>query len=584
MSAPHRSPCRALLALAAGLLAGCSSDRLTDPAAGPPPATAGLARRAIAVRVDVAAGTVTILDQPPAAARAGLSLALLGANEVSATTSNFFRSSVGQFIAKKVRVRFDVAITNRSSVALLPPTFPTPPAGTQAVLLFPFATTLTGGNGAIDASTDWDGAAINFFNDANCSSGARSDCYRWEPYLAPFPGLTSTTARTVGFDVDPTVQSFTTYFVLAADLQVPGSLSGTISSPHRGPLGHVIVTLTPGNRFAGTDNTGGYSFTGLAPGTYTLTVSGLPGYCEPVPPQTVTVASGGSVTANVSVRCAYIAFTSDRDGVNNIYRMNLDGTGQSRLTNGTCYADSPTWSPDGTKLAYSCSQTGSSSPIWVADIIVMNADGSNPITITDGTTRNWQPDWGPAGRIAFSSWRDGNDEIYVMNPDGTNPVRLTENPDSGEFAPSWSGDGSRIAYTKTGYKRTTDTYEPDGNDVWIMNADGTGTALFYRSQFGDTWEADWSPVSNLVAFATAAPGHAIMTKDAVTSAVTQLTDPAQLINAGAPEWSPDGTRIVFSAFAPGSIGTDVFVMDANGGGVKNLTNSAGSNLWSAWQP
>src|SRR5512133_3241298 len=118
MFAPRPLPGRLLYGLALVLLAGCSTDRPTEPTAGPPPLNAGLAARAIPVRVDVVAGTVTVLDRSAATARAGLSLALLGANEISATTSNLSRSAIGQFIAKKVRIKFDVAIKNRSSVSL----------------------------------------------------------------------------------------------------------------------------------------------------------------------------------------------------------------------------------------------------------------------------------------------------------------------------------------------------------------------------------------------------------------------------------------------------------------------------------
>jgi hypothetical protein len=124
----------------------------TDPSDAPPPVPGDLALRAVAVRVDLRTGTATVLDRPASApAGGGASFALLGANEIGAAIpqSSVFRSAVGQFIPKKVRIRFDVALTNRSSVALLPPSFPPPPAGTSSVMLFPFATTLTGGNGAM---------------------------------------------------------------------------------------------------------------------------------------------------------------------------------------------------------------------------------------------------------------------------------------------------------------------------------------------------------------------------------------------------------------------------------------------------
>lgn len=585
MSTLYPASRRALAALAAVMLAGCSAEPPTGPAAPPPPAD-GLATRAVAVRVDVAAGTVTVLDRRPAA-EDGLAHALLGGNEIAAATSNFFRSAVGQFTPKKVRIRFDLAITNRSSVSLHPPTFPLPPAGTQVVMLFPFATTLTGGSGAIDPSAEWDGAPVNFFNDASCSSGAKSDCFRWEGYPAPFPAGTSTQPRTVGFDLDPTVQSFTTYFVLAADLPVPASISGTVSSRHRGPLGHVTVTLSPANRFTGTSGGGQYRFDNVAADTYTLSLSGLPGYCEAAAARTVTVSPGAATTVDFEVACPYIAFTSARDGHGEIYRMNLDGTGQTRLTNGSCWASHPSWSPDGTRLAYSCEDRSDPGPVRPADIILINADGSSPVTVTDGSTRNWQPDWGPDGRIAFSSWRDGNDELYLMSPDGTDPVRLTQTADSGEFDPSWSGDGSRIAFTKTGYKRTTDTFEPDGNIVWTMGADGPGGALLYASPFGDAFAPAWSPVSNLVAFsASTGNGDAIFTRDAVSGVLAQLIDPAtqspQLSESS--DWSPDGTRIVFSGLAGAATGLDIYVMGSDGSGITNLSNSAGYDDLPAWQP
>ena len=581
-------------ALAVAALTSCSSDQVTQPdPSGIPP---GLTARAIAVRVDLAAGTATVLERTPggAGAGSGASLALLGANEISAATSNFFRSAVGQFIAKKVRIRFDVALTNRSVAALLPPTFPTPPAGNQSVLLFPFATTLTGGNGAIDASTDWDGATLNFFNDASCSSGNKSDCYRWEPYPAPFAAGATTAARTVGFDVDPTVQSFTVYFVLAADLPVPASISGTVSSPQRGPLGHVVVTLAPPNRVAGTSNTGGYRFDNVAIGQYTLSLSGLPGYCEPAASKTVNVASGANVVVDFAVQCPYIAFTSDRTGQTQIWRMNIDGTSQAQLTNAACWANNPTWSPDGTKIAYWCVDNSQHGPVRPTTIYVMDADGSNPHAITSGTTRDWYPDWGPDGRIAFSSFRDGNDELYVMNADGTNPVRLTFTVDSAEFNPSWSPDGSHIVFDEQIYKRLGDPTEPDGDDdIWVIRSDGTDMHKLTGTGGATDRDPAWSPVSNTIAFwstnsGCCPSGDVMFTVDAVTAQVTQLvnaqTSPVTLTLY--PEWTTDGTRIVFAGLnpTPGGTGFDIYIMNADGSGMTDLSNSPGQDTAPAWQP
>ena len=76
----------------------------------------------------------------------------------------------------------------------------------------------------------------------------------------------------------------------------------------------------------------------------------------------------------------------------------------------------------------------------------MNADGSNQTRLTNNTADDYFPSFsGDGSKIAFVSDRDGGDEIYVMNADGSNQTRLTNNT-ADDFNPSFSGDGSKIAF------------------------------------------------------------------------------------------------------------------------------------------
>ena len=68
----------------------------------------------------------------------------------------------------------------------------------------------------------------------------------------------------------------------------------------------------------------------------------------------------------------------------------------------------------------------------------MNADGSGQINLTNSPDFENHPSWSPDGtKIAFASGRDGNDEIYVMNADGSDQTRLTSDP-ADDYYPSWS--------------------------------------------------------------------------------------------------------------------------------------------------
>ena len=157
-----------------------------------------------------------------------------------------------------------------------------------------------------------------------------------------------------------------------------------------------------------------------------------------------------------------IAFTSNRDRQSDeIYIMNADGSNQTRLANHTTYPHThsdPSWSPDGREIAFEVSDLDEGIQIYI-----MNVDGSDETKLTDANRDgrvNFIPTWSPDGsKIAFTSKRDGNYEIYVMRSDGTSQTRLTDNPGIDAF-PSWSSDGTKIIYESN-------------HDIWVMNSNGS---------------------------------------------------------------------------------------------------------------
>lgn len=317
------------------LLLGCES-QLRD--LGPelpvePPAT-GYARAAFLAKVDLRARKVTIIAPAPTdslvrrAPGAGApEFSLVGGDAVLLTTSNFSASPVGAFLPGKVRVTFDVAVSNRLNlVELIGPTdFPAPPPGTSGPLLFPYdiavATTSGGvsGNGGNDVivvlpgaglvapSVDWDGAPYNFFNDTSCVGG--NDCYRWEEFAGPVAPGTTSGSRRVGFDIDATVGQFTARIILAADVQniasnLPGSVQGSISSSTLGPLGGVTVLARVSGSSAISDLSGAFALTGLPPGMDTLVLSAVPAFCTVPAPQPVMILPGAVTSLTLNLTCS----------------------------------------------------------------------------------------------------------------------------------------------------------------------------------------------------------------------------------------------------------------------------------------
>ncbi|MER7708930.1 hypothetical protein ABTX81_39450 [Kitasatospora sp. NPDC097605] len=279
-----------------------------------------------------------------------------------------------------------------------------------------------------------------------------------------------------------------------------------------------------------------------------------------------------------------------------IFTVTADGKTRQQITQPAEQTrdDHPSWSPDGTTLAFD--RTGGDSPgrIWTT-----SADGQNAHPLgslcEEGAPdclneKEATPSWSPDGRqLAFTRTWGSSDptteqtqysDLYVISPDGTTAQRLTfltnDTPYSGTVTdPAWSPDGKQLVFSY----RTSATGRPaNSRALYIVNADGTGLRQLtpWELRAGD--RANWSPDGTRIIFTTYpadnAPGGGIYTVHPDGTAVEALTPGPSDTTYGVASYSPDGTVIAF-AQAPAGGTSELYTMRADGSGVARLSDVPG---------
>lgn len=257
-----------------------------------------------------------------------------------------------------------------------------------------------------------------------------------------------------------------------------------------------------------------------------------------------------------------IAFISSRTGSKEVWLMDYDGANQHPITSLKTISLMPRWSPDASRIAFTCYQPLNG--VVNAQICMYSMDAGKVISFPRFRGTNSAPAWSPDGtQLMFSSSMQGNPELYVTDVNGSKPKRLTFFT-GGSTSPAWN--------PKTGQSVVFVSDRGGIPKLYMMNADGTNVTMLDLPDKGYLIDPAWSPNGQVLSFSWRRPdgNYDIYVMDPTSQQIINLTPNSGSRNER-PSWAPDGRHIVFESTRGGD--RQIWTMLADGSQARQLTTT-----------